>query len=91
MGVLGCILSYKGRCLFRTGRERLLRGYLSTKEQGVSALTVLPVRRGVALAGMRGSVGHPLRFFVRRQTGMTIHRSHQLIASSPCTAVFQGG
>ena len=59
MGVLGWILSYKVRCLFRTGSEGLRRGYLSTKESGISALNVRPVRRGVALAGMRGLAGHP--------------------------------
>ena len=59
MGVLGWVLSYKVRCLFRTGSESLRRGYLSTKESGISALNVRPVRRGVALAGMRGLAGHP--------------------------------
>ena len=91
MGVLGWVLSYKVRCLFRTGSESLRRGYLSTKERSISALNVRPVRRGVALAGMRGLAGHPLRSFARRPTGMTIHRSRQLIASSLCKAAFQGG
>ena len=91
MGVLGWVLSYKVRCLFRTGSESLRRGYLSTKERSISALNVRPVRRGVALVGMRGLADHPSHFCARRQTGMTIHRSRQLIASSLCTTVFQGG